>query len=404
MIGRLSWRNLWRNRNRSLITLSSVCFAVVLAVLMQSFQEGVFGHLVRNMVGFYTGSLQIHKAGYWNDQILDLSFAQSELDSTALNTVEGITAWVPRLESFMLASASNQTKGILVIGTDPEAEDRSMQLKSKITDGQYLDADDRAILLATGLASRLKLKTGDTLVLLGQGYQGSMAAGKYPIKGLLQFGAPDLNNNMLYMPLMLAQELLSAPGQLTSIAITLEDPEQLDDIRGSLVAGLHPGFEVMTWKEIMPEISDHIKADKASMMIFAGFLYLIIAFGLFGTVLMMTAERQREFGMLIAIGMKKTKLSLMLVMETLALSLLGVLTGIAISLPVMVYWNRNPIRLSGSMAEAYVQFGFEPLFPTSVDPQILIGQSSVVLILSLIISLYPIWFTFRLDPIESMKK
>ena len=160
----------------------------------------------------------------------------------------------------------------------------------------------------------------------------------------------------------------------------------------------------MSWQKMMPEISNHIKADGFSFYVFSGILYLIIGFGLFGTVLMLTVERKYEFGMLIAIGMKKSKLSLILLGETLLITILGVLLGILISLPIVIYLSKNPIRFSGQMAKAYEQFGFEAIFPTALDKDIFITQSLIVLIIALFIGLYPLWHISRLDPIKAMKK
>jgi ABC-type antimicrobial peptide transport system permease subunit len=160
----------------------------------------------------------------------------------------------------------------------------------------------------------------------------------------------------------------------------------------------------MNWKELMPEIADHIKADSASFYIFTGILYLIIAFGIYGTILMMTAERRYEFGMLIAIGMKKTRLGLMLLYETILITLLGVITGLLISLPFVIYFYHHPIRLSGKMAEMYEQFGFEALFPTSVDSGIFSTQSVIILVIAFGVGLYPLWHVSRINPVNAMKR
>ncbi len=404
MIAILSWRNLWRNRTRSIITLTSVSFAVLLAIFMQSLQKGIFDNLVKNVVSFYSGYVQIHKSGYWKEQILDNGFVMPDsLKKNILNT-EGIAGMVSRLESFMLVSGSSLTKGCLVVGTDPLEENNLTKLKEKLISGSYLNENDRSVLLAEGLAKKLKLNPDDTLIIIGQGYQGSMAAGKYPVKGLVHFGSPDLNEGLVYMPLTLAQELLSAEQLLTSVALNLKDPLQLGTIQNQIAKFTGESFEVMNWEEMMPEISNHIKADGVSLSIFTGFLYLIIGFGIFGTILMMTIERKQEFGMLIAIGMKKVKIANMLIQETVFISLLGVLAGIAISLPAVMYFNIKPLRLGGKVAEMYEEFGFEPVFPAALDAQIFLNQSIIVLVLAAAIGVYPLWYVRSLNPIEAMKR
>jgi ABC-type antimicrobial peptide transport system permease subunit len=191
---------------------------------------------------------------------------------------------------------------------------------------------------------------------------------------------------------------------LTSIALLLAEPEGMDAVSKHLTGKLGHAYEVKTWKKMMPEIENHIKADGVSAYVFTGVLYLIIAFGFFGTVLMMTAERRYEFGMLIAIGMKKIKLGLMLLGETILISLTGVTLGIAVSLPLVYYLKINPIRFTGKLGKAYEQFGFEAIMPTELDAGIFTIHSLLVLGIALLIGLYPLWHVHKLDATKAMKR
>ncbi len=397
------WRNLWRNRRRTLITMASITFAVLLAILMQSLQKGIFDNLVKNVVSFYHGYVQIHKKGYWSEQVLDNSFAMNDSLVNELKKNKHISEVVPRIETFVLASESNITKGCMVVGTEPAKEDYLTHLKSKVIAGEYLQSNDTAALIAEGLAKRLNISLNDTIVLLGQGYQGAMAAAKFKIKGIVHFGSPALNDGLVYLPLATAQNFLSAENMLTSMALAIDKPENMEMIQKSAIGIMGSSYEVMNWKELMPEIANHIKADGVSFYIFTGILYFIIAFGIFGTILMMTAERQHEFGMLIAIGMKKNKLGQMLMGETFLIAILGVLLGIVISLPIVIVFNLHPPRVTGQMAAVYEQFGFEATFPTAVDANIFLIQSGIVLLIAFIIGLYPLWHAQKMNPITAMR-
>jgi ABC-type antimicrobial peptide transport system permease subunit len=191
---------------------------------------------------------------------------------------------------------------------------------------------------------------------------------------------------------------------LTSLAVGIHEPEKMPAIQQQLLSVMGKSYEVMNWKELMPDIANHIKADGSSFYIFTGILYLIIAFGIFGTILMMTAERQYEFGMLIAIGMKKISLGKMLLFETLLITLLGVILGLLISLPFVFYFDKTPLRITGKMAEAYERFGFEALFPAAVNSSIFITQSLIVLVIAFLIGLYPLWHVSTINPVLAMKK
>ena len=404
MILKLIWRNLWRNSRRTLITMASIAFAVLFSVVMKSFQDGVFDNLIKNVVSYYTGYIQIHQKGYWDEQVLDNSFAYQNSINTVLSQNAQIKNSVPRLETFVLVSKGNSTKGCMLVGTDTEKENILTQLKSKLIEGKYFQNNEEKVLIAEGLANRLNLKNSDTIVLFGQGYHSVMAAGKFQIKGIVRLASPAMNDTFVYLPLKATQSFLSAENQLTSISLGISNPENINILVKNIEEKIGKDYEVMSWQKMMPEISNHIKADGFSFYVFSGILYLIIGFGLFGTVLMLTVERKYEFGMLIAIGMKKSKLSLILLGETLLITILGVLLGILISLPIVIYLSKNPIRFSGQMAKAYEQFGFEAIFPTALDKDIFITQSLIVLIIALFIGLYPLWHISRLDPIKAMKK
>ncbi|MFM2139204.1 MAG: hypothetical protein RJA57_1511 [Bacteroidota bacterium] len=404
MILKLTWRNLWRNRRRTLITTSSVTFAVLLAVLMQSFQIGIFNNLIRNVVEFYYGYAQIHKKGYWDEQVLDNCFTTDTALERTAHRIDGVRTIVPRLETFMLAASLNRSSGCLLSGTDPELEDQLTGLRQKLIQGHYFLQDERAVLLAAGLAERLALRSGDSLVLLGQGFQGTIAAGKIPICGIVRFGSPALNDRLVFLPLISTQELLGAENQLTSYAVSLEDPAWLEAVTETLKQVSGEKYEVLTWKEMMPEIANHIRADGANAYLFTGILYLIIAFGLFGTLLMMTAERKYEWGMLIAIGMKRTRLALMMLYESISIALLGAAIGFAGSLPLVLRFREHPIRIRGRIAEVYERFGFEAIFPTVADGRIFIVQTLIVLGIALLIGLYPVWHVLRIDPSATIKR
>jgi putative ABC transport system permease protein len=404
MILKLIWRNLWRNSRRTLITMASIAFAVLFAVLMKSFQDGVFNNLIKNVVGYYFGYVQIHQKGYWDEQILDNSFELKKELNNRLQQNHQITAIVPRLETFVLASKGNTTKGCLLVGTDAVRENKLTQLKSKLIKGSYFENNEATVLIAEGLAKRLEVSVSDTIVLFGQGFHGVMAAGKYKIKGIIHLASPEMNAAFVYLPLTATQSFLSAENRLTSVSLGIDDPENTDAIAQNIKAIIGQQYEVMPWQELIPDVANHIKADGFSFYIFSGILYLIIGFGLFGTVLMMTAERKYEFGMLIAIGMKKSKLQLILFGETVLITFFGVLLGILMSLPLVLYLQEKPIRFGGELAKAYEQFGFEALFPTNVDQNIFITQSLIVLAMAVLIGVYPLWHIHGLDPVNAMKK
>lgn len=401
---KLSWKNIWRNRSRSLITIAAIFFAVILSVTASSLQQGIFENLVKNIVSFYTGYIQVHKKGYWDEQVLDNSFRVTNPLTKQILQNKNVYAVTPRLESFALISSGNITKGGLVVGIDPVKENKITLLKQKLIQGKYFSAADKHVLIAQGLANRLKLKLHDTVVLIAQGYHGTMAAGKYPIAGIVKFGSPDLNESIVFMPITAAMDLYGADSMATSYVLSLRDVNQLHITAATVATSAGPGYEVMTWEQIMPEVKQHIQTDTNSMKYIQGILYLLICFGIFGTLLMVMVERRYEMGMLMAIGMKKSRLAGMMLLESMFTIFTGCLLGILVSIPLVYYLHQYPLTMGGDTAKAYERFGFEPVFPTSTNASNFIIQGLIVLGAGLILSLYPIYKVIRLDPVTAMKR
>lgn len=400
---KIAWRNLWRNKRRSFITISSVFFAVFLALIMRSMQLGTYDAMIRNAVKSSTGYIQIHAEGYWDDKTINNTF---ESDNKLLNkiTSNGNTKEViPRLESFALASYGEQTKGVGFIGIDPVMEDSVTGLSDKIVEGEYLHEGSEEVLLSKGLADYLKAGVGDSVVFISQGYHGATAAGLYRVSGIMDLPMPDMNNQMVYINLPAAQQFFEAYGRLTSYSIMLGDPDKIETTRAELSAIDPENLEVMTWDEMLVEMVQGIQSDNISGLFMLGILYLVVGFGILGTIIMLTIERRKEFGIMIAVGMRKIKLMVILFIETVVISVLGILAGVLVSLPILSYMVDHPIPLTGEAADAMKEFNAEPILPFIIEPGFYINQSLTVILISMLTVLYPLLSIGRMQVVKAIK-
>jgi ABC-type lipoprotein release transport system permease subunit len=269
----------------------------------------------------------------------------------------------------------------------------------------FIRKGEQGALIGDKLATFLQAGVGDTIVLLGQGYHATTAAGKFRINGIVKLPAPDLDNKIVYLPFDISQELYEAPGMLTSLAICIQknDDRSVESLIGELEKAVDPPLRVMGWREMNRLMVNQMDADSKSGMIMVIILYLVIAFGIFGTVLMMTAERRREFGVLVAIGMQKTKLSLVIIIEMLYIGILGIASGIAASLPVIFYGHENPIRFHGEMAKMYEDYGMEAVMPFLLPDMYMVWQSVVVAIIIAIALVYPLRKISKMQVVNSLK-
>ncbi|HKK42354.1 MAG TPA: FtsX-like permease family protein [Bacteroidales bacterium] len=464
----LAWRNLWRNKRRTLITVASVFFAVFFALLMRSLQLGSYAHMFQNVIESYTGYIQVQNQDFRDNSTVDNSFDFTPDIRKLLLSDPNVTNLVPRFESFALASTGPLTKGVLVMGIDPEKEallsdvrhrlvryrltpeaidsikqmDIPGNVKSKldlfrgesyaspsilqldlgikdrdagkimpgiervtrISNG-YLTAGKKEALLGDDLARYLNLNIGDTLVMIGQGYHGTTAAAKFRIVGIVKLPTPDIDNKIVYLPIGVCQEFYNAPGMLTSMALTVKNKSDkaINRTLKSLGKQLPSPLRLLGWREMNELLINQMDADNKSGAIMIGILYLVIAFGIFGTVLMMTTERRREFGVLTAIGMQKSKLAAIVSFEMVYIGLLGILSGIAAALPVIIIGQYHPIRFSGEYAKVYESYGMEPVMPFMNVNNYFLWQSVIVAVIVLIAIAYPVRKIYKMKLVNSLK-
>lgn len=392
MIVKLAWRNIWRNRRRTLITASSIFFAVVFSSLLISLQNGGWGRMIDNVINYYVGYGQIHKKGYHDDPSIHSLMDYSPAMQTVSSQIKHLENLVPRLESFALASYGNQTRGVMVSGIDPILEDGMTHLSERLIQGEYLEISDKAVLVAEGLAEQLKIGIGDSLILISQGYHGVNAAGKYTIKGLVHFSPPDLNKRMVYLPLPESQYFFGANNLISTLVLHIDDKENLPKISAGLNKKLDMNeLELIQWEELVPGLVGAMNAKLNGTYMMMIILYAIITFGIFGTILMMLKEREYEFGILIAIGMKRGKLGWVVWLESVLIGVVGSILGILGAMPLVYYMKVNPLDMSKmgeEMMEIYDEMGVEPIFPTAFDLSTFLFQALLVFLITSLLGFY----------------
>ena len=406
MIFKIAWRNIYRNKKRSLITITSVFAALLLIILMRALQFGFYDKLIETVVESYAGYVEIHADGFWDNQSLDNSMQVDQQLLDDIQSVEGVENIVQRLQTFSLISVGEKTKGGVINGINLSEEQKITDWNKKMVSGSF-DLSDNEIIIAKGIAEFFGISENDTLILYGQGYRGMMAAGKYPVKGVIDLKNPDLNKIGLFMTMETVRNYVSSDEISTHIIIDKEKYYNEDKIVEDLGLILSDDYEVMTWKETLPEIEQTITADSAGGLIMAFILYVIVVFGMFGTVLMMTEERKYEFGVLISVGMSRIRLFGIILVETIILSMVGVVLAVMVTYPISIYYNINPIDMAILMGDGADQMieemGFSPIAPMSISWDIPLSHSLIIFIFSLLISIYPAIKISKLNPVKSMK-
>src|SRR5690606_34213534 len=241
-------------------------------------------------------------------------------------------------------------------------------------------------------------------ILLGQGYHGVNAAGLFPVKGILHFPIPQQNDQLVYLSLSQAQWFYGAEEMATSLALVIDEVAETSRIVSDIESKIgKEEYETMDWKELVPDLVQNIELDNLSGKIMLWVLYLVIGFGMFGTYLMMTAERQYEFGVMIAVGTRRLRLQGIVFLEIFIMTIIGVMAGILIGLPALVYLHYNPIYFAESQAAAIESFGMEAVYAFSLDPVIFTNQAYAIFIMAIILAGYPVWKIQTMNAVEAMR-
>jgi ABC-type lipoprotein release transport system permease subunit len=402
---KLAWRNIWRNKSRSTISIAAVFFSVFLAILMRSFALGTYAHMIDALMGNYFGYVQVHANGYWHDQTLDNTFETSAVLYEQLSSNPNVTHIASRLEAFSLVSSGDITKGAMVLGINPKTELEGLKFDGRIISGSHIQEEDHAVVIGKGLAASLNVVVNDTLFFIGQGYQAQSAYGKYAVKGIVNMQNPELNKSLVVMPLAEAQWMFACENRLTTLALGLSPETDYTSLAKHFSNVLAPkgAFEVMTWEALFPDVIQGIEADSAGGLVFLLILYLIIAFVLFGTVIMLVEERKMEFGILISIGMPKHLLAVITLIENTIVAGIGGLAGILLSRPILVYFKNHPITFGEEMKAAFEDYGYEAIMPASTDWSISLTHGAIVSGIAVLVSLYAVLKIYNLNPINALR-
>jgi ABC-type lipoprotein release transport system permease subunit len=256
---------MWRNRRRTVITLASVFFAVLVCSVQMCFTEGVWQKTIDNTLRVQTGHIQIHGKGYWDDKIID-NFMVADAEAIArLEAVENVENVSPRMETFAMASFGSVSKGVAVIGISPKQEAAKSNLPDRLVRGEYLSETDNGVLIGEGLSKYLKANVGDTLAFIGQGYHGASAASLLPVRGVLKMMTGDMDNGLAYITLPAAQRFVDMPDGYSGVFIAVKDDDRLDETIQSIEAVVDTNLvDVYPWRFTMERLLQTAKSTRPS--------------------------------------------------------------------------------------------------------------------------------------------
>jgi len=406
IIIRLAWRNVWKNRRRTILTLLTIVVGMTVILFLNSLAKGGHDQMIEDAVAVNAGHIQIHEKGFWDNRSIEYAFMP---DSTLLEMLakdDRVSAVSRRVHAGGLLSFRDTTAGAMIQAVEPDAEIRVTTMHSMVLPGgRYLrQGDSRKIVIGETLAKNLGAGVGDSIDLISQGFDGSIAAENLTIVGLVRTGNPEYDRLLVVMTMDHAAELFTMMDYITSITLRLKDTDDVRSLRNDIRSAVDTdALEVMGWDDLMPELVQFIVLDDLGAYIFDFILFMVVAFGILNTIQMSVFDRIREFGVMLAIGTRPGQVRAMVLCESVFISMLGIVLGLAAGIALSYYFTVNPLDYSQYAEEIKVWGVSTTVFPTRITWLNLTVTTCLTFALSLLFTLFPAHRASRLKPIEAIR-
>jgi putative ABC transport system permease protein len=399
----MAWRNLWRQPIRTGLSLLSIAFASALLVFMLSFQLGVYDAMKANALRIFDGFAQIQPPDYSDDpdvrKVIDAPYQVAD----RATRLPGVTAAAPRASSYVILANGELSYGAAIQGVDPGREPRVSTLAATVQEGRYLRPEDAdAVVMGDTLARNLNLKLGDRVTLLGSAMDGSVAADSLKLVGVFHTGMGDLDREMAETPLGRFQETFAMGDKANVIALVGPSLSALDAALPALRGiARTDGLTVENWGALQPGLKQAITLDFSTAMLWYVSLVVVVVFIILNTLLMSVLERTREFGVLLAIGMRSDLIGRMLWIELVFLSILGDAIGIAIGGGVALWFESHGI-VFGGLEGLMAQWGLPGRLYPSLSLASALAGPLVIVVSVAIAGIFPYRRSRRLEPVAAM--
>ncbi len=407
LILRIAWRNVGRNPRRTGLTLAAAVFAVVLIVHMIALTTGVHERMIEDNVRMHAGHLQLTGAGYLDDRTLERFVTWTPELAAAVDATPGIAAAAPRVNGFALLSNGPASQGVLLLGVDPQREGAVSTWPERLARGGWLRGRSGEILLGARLAEALGVDVGGEVLVYTVAYTLENAYEIFTVRGILRAPEPKLERSLALISLADAQALIVYDGRVSEVAMRVAEPGKLDETRAALAAAVAAhsaeSLDVNPWPVVLPELAQMLVIDNAQNYSMLAILVVVVAFGFLNTVLMSVLERQRELGVMLALGLPPSALFRLVYVESLLLAAVGLVAGLAIALPSVAIMVHFPIALEGDVREMSEMFGVTPVITWVLSPWNPLVAAGLMIAIALLAALYPAAKAASARPVDALR-
>jgi ABC-type lipoprotein release transport system permease subunit len=403
---KIAWRNLMRNRLRSLITLAGVSLSLALVQTYHNFTQGVYGYMVETGVRSGSGHIAIYKKNFLDDRDAALSFSAAGL-MDVISRIKGVEKVLPRLYFSGLAQSSRENRNIQIMGVDLEKERAVNPFLSKLPQDMFSKSwQKQDALVGSELLQVLKIRLGQKFVITLQTGQKEIVSELFRVGGVIHTGIREIDASLVMLPWHRAVAMVGVPGNIHEIAVVLSDadmaPHAFPQIAGLLAK--RPELEAITWEKAMPNLFNALSWDYVGGKILSYIVLLIVTIGVVNTLLMSVMERFHEFGMLRAMGTSPGRLCRMIMLEAFLLGTISMVAGTFVCSLATGYLVKYGFDLRLFIPEN-LEFGgvlFSSLLYARWDFLWMVQSGFYILALCLIASLYPAVKASRVTPVEAL--
>ena len=402
---RLAWRNIWRHPRRTLLKLSAIAFAAAILVFMVTLQLSSYDAMIDYTLRVHHGHLQVQPEGYLDKPQIRNTIPDARALGSHVRQQTGLSAVSVRAMGFALASSRARSYGIQVIGVETEYEGKVSTIPGLVKKGRFLSSDDaQEAVMGHVLARNLKLNVGEELTLLGTGRDGSVAATVVPVVGIFESGSAQLDRHLVQLPLGTFQDVFSMGDHAHAIVVLGDSLEEVEELTDAVRLGLPAGgpLVALSWEALIPGLKQAIQMDWASGWFLYLSLIIIVTFSILNTFLMSVLERTREFGIMLALGVRPGRIGLLVMLESIWLTLLGLAVGVVIGTLVVFYFHIHGFSYPG-MEELAAYYNLPAVIKLALSPLSLTLGPTVILLVTCAAALYPALRIRLLKPVDAMR-
>jgi ABC-type lipoprotein release transport system permease subunit len=405
----MAWRNLWRNRRRTLLTLSSIVFGVFLAVIFTALQDQNWADTINLAARLGGGHVTLQHLEYLDTPTFTRTLQKTDEVSKIALEEEHVVRVVQRIVGHIMLSTAMESSGAGFIAFDPKAEDEStLSIVEGLVQGSLFEArHDRGIILGERLAKNLGVRMGNKVVYTMTDVEGEIVSGLARVSGIMRTGAPNIDSGLCLLPIDAVRKTLGyASNEAIQVAVFINDQRGTDGVTSRLRERFGAQIAALPWYETQPELAAFISLKVGGARFMEGLIAILVAAGIFNTLFVSVMERMREFGIMMAIGFSPGQLFRLVMFESLWLGVVGLAAAAVVTVGPYYYLASSGLDWSGLVGDGNIEVAGVALSTTirvGIFPENVLIIGTAALVATLLSGIYPAWKAGHVDPVETIK-